>query len=69
MNVFLSHMSKEYANDIVVLIMDGAGWHKLQDLEIPENIKIIHLPAYAPELNPVERLLKEISCAINFMKH
>lgn len=56
MNVFLSWMSKEYSKDIAVLIMDRAGWHKSKELSIPQNIKIIHLPAYAPELNPVERL-------------
>jgi transposase len=56
MNVFLSNLSKEYASDIMVLIMDGAGWHKSKELSIPDNIKIIYLPPYSPELNPVERL-------------
>jgi transposase len=35
--------------------MDGAGWHKSKSLQVPENIKIILLPPYSPELNPVER--------------
>lgn len=56
MNMFLSKMSEEYSNDIAILIMDGAGWHKSKDLKLPHNIRIIHLPSYAPELNPVERL-------------
>lgn len=56
MNVFLSKISKEYSNDISILIMDGAGWHKSKDLKIPHNIKIVYLPSYSPELNPVERL-------------
>jgi transposase len=56
MNVFLSQMSKEYTNDMAILIMDRAGWHKSKNLKIPPNIKIMYLPAYAPELNPVERL-------------
>ena len=38
------------------LIMDGAGWHKAHKLVIPANITIIHLPPYAPELNPVENI-------------
>jgi len=36
--------------------MDGAGWHKSKKLEIPDNIEIVYLPPYSPELNPVERL-------------
>ncbi len=36
--------------------MDGAGWHKSKGLRIPETIKIMFLPPYSPELNPIERL-------------
>lgn len=39
-----------------VLIMDGAGWHKSKDLTVPDNISLLKLPAYAPELNPVEKV-------------
>ena len=39
-----------------VLIMDGAGWHKSDDLVVPENISLLKLPPYAPELNPVEMI-------------
>lgn len=40
--------------------MDQAGWHKSAELVIPENIKILYLPAYSPELNPIERLWQYI---------
>lgn len=56
MNIFLQEMSKEYSKDTAILIMDRAGWHKSKELKIPQNIKIIHIPPYSPELNPVERL-------------
>jgi len=39
-----------------VLILDGAGWHTSKDLTIPDNISLLKLPAYAPELNPVENV-------------
>ena len=39
-----------------LLIMDGAGWHQAKALEVPENITILKLPAYAPELNPMENV-------------
>ena len=56
MNVFLEEMSRQYANDKIILVMDGAGWHKSKGLQIPDNIEIVLLPPYSPELNPVERL-------------
>jgi transposase len=40
-----------------VLILDGAGWHQTGGkLEIPDNISLLHLPPYCPELNPVENI-------------
>ena len=56
MNLFLQKMSECYSGEKIVLVMDGAGWHKSKKLIIPENITILHLPPYSPELNPVERL-------------
>lgn len=57
MNVFLEMLSQELgAKDHAVLIMDQAGWHKSGKLKVPDNITILLLPPYAPELNPVERL-------------
>jgi len=40
-----------------VLILDGAGWHQTGGrLNVPENITLMPLPPYAPELNPVENV-------------
>jgi len=39
-----------------VLIMDGAGWHRSGALNIPENLSILFLPPYSPELNPTENI-------------
>ena len=40
--------------------MDGISWHKSIELKIPKNIEIIKLPAYSPELNPIEKLWQYI---------
>ncbi len=39
-----------------VVILDQAGWHTTQRLEIPENMTLLPLPPRAPELNPVENI-------------
>lgn len=56
MNIFLEQLSLEIKSQNCFIIMDQAGWHKSADLEVPSNIKIIYLPPYSPEINPVERL-------------
>lgn len=40
-----------------VVILDGAGWHQTGgQLRVPDNISLLHLPPYSPELNPVENI-------------
>ena len=41
-----------------VLVLDhGAGWHQPGErLPAPDNIGLLPLPPYAPELNPVENV-------------
>ncbi len=43
MNVFLEELAKEYKEDKILLVCDGATWHKSKGLKIPENIEIIHI--------------------------
>nr|WP_280952090.1 transposase [Sinorhizobium sp. BJ1] len=43
-----------------VLVLDGAGWHCAEDLIIPDNLTLLHLPPYAPELNPVENIWESL---------
>lgn len=42
--------------DHVALFLDRAGWHGANDLRVPACITLVPLPAYSPELNPVERI-------------
>ncbi len=60
MNSFLAEMEKSYPHEEILLIMDGASWHKSKDLRVPHNIQILCLPPYSPELNPIERLWQHV---------
>jgi transposase len=40
----------------VVLVVDQAGWHTSEQVEIPEGIHLEFLPSHSPELQPAERL-------------
>ena len=57
MNAHLRFISKQAAPDRhVVLVLDQAGWHVAKALRVPDNVTLLHLPPYSPELNPTERL-------------
>ena len=57
MQEFLDRFAETIAEDEhVAMVLDQAGWHGSGSLVVPENITLIALPAYSPELNPVERV-------------
>jgi len=60
MSLFLAEVSQRHPDDFILMVMDKAGWHQAKDLKVPKNMRIIFLPPYSPELNPVEHLGEEI---------
>jgi len=57
MNHHLRFVSEEVGPDVhVILVLDQAGWHVAKALKVPDNISLLYLPAYSPELNAIERL-------------
>lgn len=60
MNCFIYQVAEQYPDYRIVLILDKAGWHTSKHIRLPENMLMLHLPPYSPELNPVEMLWREI---------
>ncbi len=58
MNLHLAEISTQVAKGaIAVVTCDGAGWHQQGgELVVPDNIALLHLPPYSPELNPMENI-------------
>ena len=58
MNLHLQEISRQVAQGAhAVIVLDGAGWHQTGGrLRIPDNISLLHLPPYSPELNPQENV-------------
>ncbi len=68
MNKHLAEISKCVSvSAIALLILDGAGWHGSPHLVVPENIVLLPLPAYAPELNSIENIWDYLRS--NFLSH
>ena len=57
---FIDEFSKHFQDSMNIMLIDNAGIHKAKRLVIPENIRLIFLPPYSPELNPIERFWQYI---------
>jgi len=60
MGEFLVQVSLAHPDEFILMILDGASSHKAKDLKVPENIRLLSLPAYSPELNPQEHVWDEV---------
>jgi putative transposase len=58
MNLHLAEISTHVVPGAhAVITLDGAGWHQVGGkLKLPDNISLLPLPPYSPELNPVENV-------------
>jgi hypothetical protein len=56
-NAFFGEFEKEVDCDVhVFMIWDQAGFHTSKKVKVPDNVTIIPLPPYSPQLNPIEKL-------------
>lgn len=60
MQLFLNEVGARHLGQNIVMVLDGAGWHSSKSLIAPPNIRLLALPPYAPELNPVEHIWDEL---------
>lgn len=60
MNIFLKEISQRHLQDYILMVIDGAACHRGGELKVPDNIKLLQLPPYSPQLNPVENLWDEM---------
>ena len=63
--VFLRQFGRHYAESLNIVLLDQAPAHTAQRVQVPENVVLMSLPAYSPELNPVERLWEDLKYRID----
>ena len=62
--VFLDQVAKAFPRSQNILVLDNGTFHKAKRLSAPRNVKLVFLPPYSPEFNPVERLCQDVKDAI-----
>ncbi len=59
LEIFLDELSKTYPDHHLLIVLDGAPSHRSKKIVHPENISLLMLPPYSPELDPAERWFEE----------
>ena len=54
--VFLDSLSTTNPEEFKIMVLDNGAFHKAKSLSIPQNIGLLFLPPYSPELNPAENI-------------
>ena len=57
---YLEHFSKYKPKEFKIVVIDNAGFHSTKNIVVPENIYLLRIPPYNPELNPCEQVWQYI---------
>jgi transposase len=57
---YLKEFSLHNPNEYKIVIIDNAGFHSTKNIEVPDNIYLLRIPPYSPELNPCEQIWQYI---------
>ncbi len=66
--VFLDEFARAYPDSLNVLVLDKSGAHTAKQLIIPENVRFVWLPPYSPELNPIERVWRDLKDQLGWQR-
>ncbi|MGI8540930.1 MAG: IS630 family transposase [Rubrobacteraceae bacterium] len=59
LETFFEGLGEAYSDHHLVVVLDNAPSHRSKRITLPENMTLLKLPAYSPELNPAERWFLE----------
>jgi transposase len=58
--LFVDHFSRQDPASFHLFLADNATFHTAKSLQMPANVGLLFLPAYSPELNPIERFWRDL---------
>ena len=61
---FIEKFSEAFSESLNLIVLDKGRFHQAASLKIPENVVLLFLPPYSPELNPIERLWQDLKAKL-----
>jgi transposase len=58
--LFVDAFAQAFPDRLNILVLDNRGAHTSSQLTLPENVRLLVLPPYGPELNPIERVWRDL---------
>lgn len=58
--LYLKAFSLHKPDQYKIVVIDNAAFHSVENIEIPDNIYLLRIPPYSPELNPCEQIWQYI---------
>ncbi len=66
--LFLDELAQAFPTSLNVLVLDKSGGHTAKRLVVPENVRLVLLPPASPELNPIERVWRDLKDALAWLQ-
>jgi transposase len=66
--IFIDLFAQAFPDSLNLLLLDNSGAHTAQRLTLPENVRLVFLPPYCPELNPIERVWRDLKDALAWLQ-
>ena len=58
--LFVDAFAQAFPHSLNLLLLDNSGAHTAARLTLPENVRLLFLPPYCPELSPIERVWRDV---------
>jgi transposase len=58
--IFIEAFAHAFPDSFNILLLENSGAHTAQRIRWPDNVRYVWLPPYCPELNPIERVWRDL---------
>jgi transposase len=66
--LFVDAFAQAFPDSLNLLLLDNSGAHTAQRLTLAANVRLVFLPAYCPELNPIERVWRDLKDTLAWLQ-
>jgi transposase len=66
--IFVDAFAAAFPDSLHLLLLNNSGAHTAQRLLLPANVRLVFLPPYCPELNLMERVLRDLKDALAWLQ-